>query len=142
MYSNKSLLHSIAFSILRARSITALPQDKGGGFVLVCTEDLRKMRTSILGDGSVYNSGVVVSISHTRKAVLKLCSNVEHVTGERGLATELGKPVWRGDSLFAKLQMTVKVHKAQGLQTARAIHAMPSYMAEGISRWVAPCTLR
>jgi hypothetical protein len=110
--------------------------DNDGGFTIVEKSLVTKLHMEIYGTATYERFPIVwAGFPQLRTSYFKLARHIEKVTGEVGLGRTLTKSA-KGQPT-SRLKITCKSHKLPGKVAFRNIHASPTYMLDGVCRWIA-----
>ena len=94
----------------------------------------------IILDSSTYKyvdgGNLAADLRCLRTTASDLAAHLAGKMKDPSLEHYLLKPLRRGDSLIATLQMTIKSHKDVGDQVPRALHTSPCFGREGFARYL------
>ena len=131
---NTSKLYLWAVKRLKRSDWCLMRNDKEGAWSIMTRSERRALTLQVLAGGN-YEELVDTDQSHVRKRSLDLAKRVADVEGDKRWLAAVGKG-WRDSAMVARLCLFLKSHKDQGEVSCRAVHALPCFSLEGLSRWL------
>jgi len=132
-------LVAFALSLMKRYKLTALQNDKDGGFSVFPTEQYGEV------ESLVFEKGIYEYVGQGELNALLRCARSEADTIATTIAeyekdprvkSQLLKPLSNGGRSIAVLQMKIKSHKDAGEVVPRPLHTSVQYLWEGFGRWL------
>ena len=139
--SNMPPLAAYALALMKRGSMKALTNDKGGGYSLIDARDLENIERRVLEDPMYMYLDLGTYTSYVRAATANGARAIKLIgekTKDMDLKDYLMRPLNRsGQTSTATLHLKVKATKANPNVSCRALHTLPNYELEGLSKWLA-----
>ena len=137
-YSNQPRMVRYALAYLRRNEWRTIRNDKDGGFSVVHAKTLEKVEMDALSssiyryaDRGEYRSSLRAATANAGELIDKIGHKIKDVE----LVRRLRRSLYRGGTITAKLDLTLKTHKDAGKVVVRCIHGQSAYCFEGLARW-------
>ena len=124
---------------MKRYKLTALQNDKDGGFSVFPTEQYGEVESLVFEKGIYEYVGqgeLNALLRCARTGANKIADSIAEYENDPKIKFQLLKPLSNGGRSIAVLQMKIKSHKSEGGVVPRPLHTSVQYFWEGFGRWL------
>ena len=131
---NTSKLYLWAVKRLRRSMWSLMKNDKEGSWSIMQRHEKLDLTRCVLAGGN-YEPILGVDLEPIHSRCSSMAKRVAKVEDDERWLAAVAKG-WRQSTMIARLRLLLKSHKPEGEVSCRAVHSLPAFSLEGLSRWV------